>query len=387
MSSRPAVVALVTVLLVAAPGFGGVVLADQTGDSRAQSPTVVTECMVVDESGRYVLGSDVSNATAERCIVVTASDVILDGQGHRVRGSLGSADESLPAGVGVRVEGPVENVTVRNLTSEGWGTDVLVHNASDVTLDRVTGVHEGQGTNVRIVNSTGVTVVDSAVPAPPTTGLQIAASSDVLVDNLTAGASGVSALAVRDSENVAVRGSHMRDGARASVAGSRNVTFRNNTLYTLDISGSGDVLVAGNDVRSERYPERGIAVTVLVLRGEIVAPTGNVTVVGNRITGHEVGVFVSPFADTGLIEIRDNVIADNEEYGVRNENATAVDARGNDWGAANGPSSPEDPDAPFADPVTGALADGEGSAVSESPTTAGEANVCFDPHRTGQATG
>lgn len=64
----------------------------------------------------------------------------------------------------------------------------------------------------------------------------------------------------------------------------------------------------------------------------------------------------------------------NREYGVRNDLEQVVDARFNYWGASNGPSSPPDPDAPFADPVTGRLADGSGDAVSESPKCADAAS-------------
>ena len=46
---------------------------------------------------------------------------------------------------------------------------------------------------------------------------------------------------------------------------------------------------------------------------------------------------------------------------------TVLDARNDDWGDPSGPSSApaNDSDAPFADHVTGALANGSGDAVSE----------------------
>lgn len=83
--------------------------------------------------------------------------------------------------------------------------------------------------------------------------------------------------------------------------------------------------------------------------------------------------------ELGSAEIDDSVIAENGELGIDNEMTTVVNATGNYWGASDGPSSADDEDAPFTDPVTGEPADGSGDEVSEHPENSGQSNVHFDP--------
>jgi hypothetical protein len=81
--------------------------------------------------------------------------------------------------------------------------------------------------------------------------------------------------------------------------------------------------------------------------------------------------------------LRESVVARNTEFGVgyvsASEPTRVVDARGNYWGAANGPGSPDGSGAPLRDPVTGALADGDGDTVSPRPESNDVSSVRFDP--------
>jgi hypothetical protein len=71
---------------------------------------------------------------------------------------------------------------------------------------------------------------------------------------------------------------------------------------------------------------------------------------------------------------------DNDRYGVSNrDRSLVVNATGNYWGAADGPSSPGAD--LLEDPETGALADGAGDAVSRGDDE-GVSNVRFDPFLT-----
>jgi hypothetical protein len=105
-------------------------------------------------------------------------------------------------------------------------------------------------------------------------------------------------------------------------------------------------------------------------------------VVGNDLSDTEDGVHVygssciSGAEGAELVTVRDNDLAASA-YGVHNDDPDVLNATGNDWGAADGPSSAADRDAPFSDPVTGDLADGDGSAVSERPGEPGVSNVHF----------
>lgn len=111
----------------------------------------------------------------------------------------------------------------------------------------------------------------------------------------------------------------------------------------------------------------------------------DVQITKNRISAGASGaaVFVSANTSASTFEIHRNDLL-NARFGVNNENQTAgaiVNATNNWWGTDDGPSSngtsAERQAAPFADPVTGELADGSGTGVSLG--TNGNSNVHFDP--------
>lgn len=90
------------------------------------------------------------------------------------------------------------------------------------------------------------------------------------------------------------------------------------------------------------------------------------------------GVNVSAGADVTGVSVHRTFISGNA-VGVDNNADATFDARFNWWGDSSGAGSVSDADAPFEDPVTGKLANGDGDTVSESPSTAGVSNVRFDP--------
>lgn len=48
----------------------------------SQGVTEISQCTTIDEPGRYVLTSDITDSGARHCIRIIASDVVFDGQGH-----------------------------------------------------------------------------------------------------------------------------------------------------------------------------------------------------------------------------------------------------------------------------------------------------------------
>ncbi|MFU8867346.1 right-handed parallel beta-helix repeat-containing protein [Natronococcus sp.] len=123
----------------------------------------------------------------------------------------------------------------------------------------------------------------------------------------------------------------------------------------------------------------------------------------SRIVGNGNGIQVSAWDANAVIE--GNHICYNDQYGIEGQLYLAddderesprqprVQATGNYWGTANGPSSRLsqnyrhgrgvrreliEPDEPFTDPETGRPADGDGDAISES-LESGVTNVYFDP--------
>jgi len=91
-------------------------------------------------------------------------------------------------------------------------------------------------------------------------------------------------------------------------------------------------------------------------------------------------VFLTRGSTAGGIEIPNNTIVGNDNRGVENGVGGVVDARSNYWGASDGPSSSDDSDAPYEDPVTSSPADGSGDAVSANDTLVDPvSNARFDP--------
>jgi parallel beta-helix repeat protein len=90
------------------------------------------------------------------------------------------------------------------------------------------------------------------------------------------------------------------------------------------------------------------------------------TVEDNQIHQNDYGIYLESVAGGSTVLINSNRLAGNDDYGLYVEDsAVIVDATYNWWGHASGPSGG------VADPVTGRIADGTGSAVSE--------HVHFDP--------
>ncbi len=88
----------------------------------------IEECgAVVDEPGRYVLTTDLQAAGPDNCLTIRASDVTLDGDGHRIIGNPNGEDPGTVdqrTGNGVLIESPDDieqsNVTIQNLAIEGF---------------------------------------------------------------------------------------------------------------------------------------------------------------------------------------------------------------------------------------------------------------------------
>jgi len=119
---------VVTAVLVLALAFG-------PGVASASAENVST-CTTIDGSGEYNLTNDIADSGAGTCLNVTASDVVIDGQGHAVDGV--NATDS----VGIRLSGSsdarVRNVTIRNVVLSDWANGINATHADDVTIEGVT---------------------------------------------------------------------------------------------------------------------------------------------------------------------------------------------------------------------------------------------------------
>lgn len=297
----------------------------------------LTGCTVVSAPGRYELVGDID------CLRVRSDDVVVDGDGFAVR------DTDTDLGEGVFVDN--RNVTLRNLTVAGFETGIHVDgNARAVTLDSVTLRDNGAGAD--IFDGEGMRIVDStfanntvAVLGGTDFGLTLDVERSTFVDN-------------GDGISVAFTGLGVTD----SVFERNGVAIECRLFCSLRATGNDFVT---NDVGVSVASDRTAAV-----------------VLDSRIADNRVGVRVGEGFEQS-VTLRNNTIAGNTEFGVLNEVPTGpfsspVDARENFWGDPSGPSSATVTE-PFADPVTGRPANGQGDAVSEDPEVPGRSNVRFDP--------
>lgn len=419
---------------------------DDAAAQAAAEPTPIASCTTITEPGEYVLTQDLAaNGSADTCLRIDViGTVVIDGQGHSVDGGIdGETEES--AGVTLRLElsnatvdsiryppgdatggggasGLLENVTVE--TIELWNADGFTIESSRVEND-ITGYYAG---DVNLRNSTfdgrlafHENTVDFEIVN--NTFAEEVIFYESLLNSYIADNTIQSSLSFFDaggpSENVLIENNHITVGADEAndleaggimfVAGERNV-IQNNTIVVERTEGSTVTEANGIFLAGERNLVRGNDISgadhgIYVYRsvdGRIVKNTIHDNDVGllferssdrvtdNTITDNRVGVQVVSRDKPTHVAFERNVLANNTEFGV--ENAATVefnfDARNNYWGSSDGPSSApaDDPDAPFADPVTGRLAEGASDAVSEGETP-GVSNVRFDPFLTASPNG
>ncbi|MEF8840679.1 MAG: right-handed parallel beta-helix repeat-containing protein [Haloarculaceae archaeon] len=462
-------------------------------ETHAANETIAT-CTVIDSNGTYQLTQNITGPADERCIRIDASDVVLDGNGHTIRGN-GSRSG---AGHPIYVEGSndrLSNVTIRDVRVVHWPKNVHFDRVDNATVESVVIRNFSDSYGLWFIQSSNVSVVDTrltnnqdgiGVIATPRsrirrttvknsgTGIRIAtrgplrSSDNATIRNstVTDGSFGIRSY---KSENVSIVNNTIRANGRIGLrfkngANSRIVdnTFTNNDRWGILVRWSNNITVVDNTLRQNGYGgmildgsnhkyiynntvrqndgdgislsrgdhnivrnntvvannEHGVSLhevsnttvenNVLRNNSQIgVYVRNNVLefrVAGNRIRDNrrgvsirggptsgtiernrivnntDVGIHVQFNTPADLITIRRNVIARHDEYGIKNENDDiVVDAENNWWGEENGPSSPASATKNLTDPVTGAVANGTGDAVSENGSNANVSNVHFDP--------
>jgi hypothetical protein len=119
VGKKPGMIYGVSVLLI-------LVLASSAG-----AATNISECGNITTGG-YVLNKSLSNSST--CITVDQNDVVIDGAGYSISGSL--ADNTY----GVYVKDHT-NVTVKNLTVTGYFNGILFLNASNGNMTNITAIN------------------------------------------------------------------------------------------------------------------------------------------------------------------------------------------------------------------------------------------------------
>lgn len=188
------------------------VLVGVTGAIEVSGPAEITA------PGEYRLTADLTAGG----IVVSAGDVVLDGDGHHVIGSLGAGS------YGILISGPVSNVTVRSLDVAGWEVGVEVRDAVGVRLERIraencsmNGVYVKRCRKVEVKDcvasgnalpgialnaSDGCWVSGTASNGNADVGFYVTGSRDVSIEGCRASANGLNGIFLEETESVRVRG-------------------------------------------------------------------------------------------------------------------------------------------------------------------------------------
>ncbi len=120
----------------------------------------VTSCTNITQPGYYYLANDIINSTAEVCVLINASDVVLDGRGYTIDG----VDDTTNKTKGIYVietpdvKGHV-NVTVKNVTVSDWKYGILLQLSNESAIINVKalsneyGIYTPGSNNNTIANS------------------------------------------------------------------------------------------------------------------------------------------------------------------------------------------------------------------------------------------
>ena len=167
--------ALVLVALVAGPS---VVVASSVGtpvgDAVTTQTTEIRSCTTITEPGRYVLATDIENAT-ETCIEIRADGVTFSGAGHVIDGS----DSQLARRIGIRVT-DAEDVLVRNVTLSDWGfAGVYLRGVTENRIRNVTAIDNRFGITVR--SSEQLRIADSNATNNSAAGIDVSATRKAVV--------------------------------------------------------------------------------------------------------------------------------------------------------------------------------------------------------------
>jgi len=263
---------------------------------RISAPAVdrtIESCRSITAPGQYEIVGDIRSSSDRSCLRVQVSNVTIDGGEYAIEGAGPVDDLGVDeANAGVLVDGVteerIENVTVRNLSANGWNAGVQVHvsglgGPTDVRIENVTARGNDVGLSLRggTMNVTNVTTENNRA------GIDLATAGPTTVADATVRNNDIGVGAVELASGV-LRNATVRDNADGGVLTSAAVSLRVENTTVSDNGGFG--------VR---------------LQGDAGSALADVTVTNNTGPGVEV------LSSRGTSSIDRSVIANNGGVGVR----------------------------------------------------------------------
>ena len=335
-------------------------------------------------SDSTVRGNDVVAANGSGTAVVVGASISVFGDG--THDNVVASNRIVGGDVEVNLDGDLvtRNRIVRNDIVRG---DISVGESRSAPSHTVVAANSLTDGTITVSFAANVTVEDNVLTnpgeAPEESILLWDAGQNTVRNNTITGAN----VGIR-MENLAEENTVVDNTVTESDVGVRieedsvNNTVEGNSLVNngngvevllVDSYKDGTNYVRGNDIANN---ENGLLVEAT--DQPLVVESNHISDNENGIKVQASGVCSADAEGAELLSVHGNTLADNAAYGVLNGNRDVLNATGNFWGASDGPSSAEDADAPFEDPVTGELANGSGTAVSEDANAAGQSNVHFD---------
>ena len=114
----------------------------------------ITSCTVIDRPGYYELENDIVNSQETVCINITASNVILNGNGFMI----GGTDGASTSGIYIYSPSGIENITVFNIFLTDWEYGLYARNTENLVLDSILTTSNDIG--MYIQSSDGVSITN-----------------------------------------------------------------------------------------------------------------------------------------------------------------------------------------------------------------------------------
>lgn len=243
-------VVVVMMLCWSATGAVGGQLIQQTDGETGQTaaePTVIDACTTITEPGKYVLAGDIENSSARSCLQIQSSDVVLDGGGHTIdgvespdpdqladqffRGLENPLDSNTNVGVAVRSDGPLSNVTVRNVELTDWRWGVVTANLNGGAIENVQARANGFG--IAVTDSSDVSLTDSIASENAALGVALLNVTGGRVTNVTASANGPLGVYQSGGRDVALSRITARDNDLAGILAEQST---GTTVFDANVS-------------------------------------------------------------------------------------------------------------------------------------------------------